>query len=116
MNRKSIHGSESHQVRNPSCASFPKCKVFSDKNLRDMESVMKHGLRELVGGHACQLWCEFQKYDFVDARRFEPRQFFFGTREESEIHMRSQHLHGMRIKCQDERGPLRRSSRFHHRL
>jgi hypothetical protein len=116
MNRKSIHRSESRQVRNPSRPCFSEGKVFPDKDLCDLEPIMKHRFGELIARHSCQFRREFQKHDFVNACRLESRQFFFRTGQESKIDVRSQHLDRMGMKRQNKRGSLRLSRRFDHGL
>src|SRR5262249_40084035 len=116
MNRKSIHRSESHQVRNPSRSSFSEGKMFPDIDLCDMEPIMQHRFGELIARHGCQFRREFQKHDFINACRLEPRQFFFRTGQESKIDVRSQHLDRMGMKRQNERGSLRLSRRFDYGL
>src|SRR6188472_924675 len=107
MDRESPCGPEPLEVNNPPGASLPKRKMFADEQLCDLQMMIQHDVRKLLGGHGRQCRRELEKYDFIDAGGLEAVQLFLGTGQKAQLHVRCQHPDRMRIEGQYDGRALR---------
>lgn len=83
-----------------------KCKMLSDKNLLEAQSVGEYLFGEQIGRQQREGWRELDEHDLIDPCLLETSQFFTFVGQKSEIGVRRQDFHWMRIKGEHHRRSL----------